>query len=141
MRYDFAAFDPAGKITLVVETKRRTKTSAEWATSFRRNLLAHGTPPPGDLFAIVAPDKIYTWRAGAEVEAGPERDIDARAILAPYFERSKTEPEKIDPGAFELLVAWWLEDVAREGAADERLKSSGLPEALAGGRIARAVAA
>jgi hypothetical protein len=141
VRYDFAAFDRAGKLTVVVEVKRRTKTSAEWAKHFRRNLMAHGTPPPGELFAIVAPDKIYTWRARAAIEAGPDAEIDARAILGPYFERSKAEPERIDPGAFELLVAWWLEDVAREGTADARLKASGLPEALAGGRIAREVAA
>jgi hypothetical protein len=141
VNYDFAAYNRAGKLTVVLEAKRRTKTSAEWATHFRRNIIAHGKPLPGELFAIVAPDKIYTWRAGASMEAGPDAEIDARAILAPYFERSKAEPERIDPGAFELLVAWWLEDVAREGTADARLKASGLPEALAGGRIAREVAA
>ena len=141
VRYDFAAYNRAGKLTVVVEAKRRTKTSAAWATTFRRNLMAHGTPPPRELFAIVAPDKIYTWRAGAPMDAVPDAEIDAREILAPYFERSKAEPERIDPGAFELLVAWWLEDVAREGAPDERLKRSGLPEALAGSRIAREVAA
>ena len=73
--------------------------------------------------------------------AVPDAEIDAREILAPYFEKSKTEPERIDPGAFELLVAWWLDDVAREGGTDERLSRSGLPEALAGSRIAREVAA
>lgn len=141
MRYDFAAYNRAGELTVVVETKRRTKTSAAWATTFRRNIMAHGTPPPGELFAIVAPDKIYTWRAGAPMEAVPDSEIDAREILAPYFQRSKAQPDRIDPGAFDLLVAWWLEDVAREGAADVRLKGSGLSEALAGSRIAREVAA
>jgi hypothetical protein len=44
-------------------------------------------------------------------------------------------------GTFELLVAWWLEDIARESKADDRLGGTGLVEALAGGRIAREVAA
>lgn len=128
---------------MVLEAKRRTNTSAEWATHFRRNLLTHGAPAPGRLFAIVAPDKIYTWKAEAPIEARPNAEIDARPILGPYFERSNAEPERIDATAFELLVAWWLEDVARSGeaVADERLKGSGLPEALSGGRIVRQVAA
>jgi hypothetical protein len=141
VRYDFAAYDRAGKLTVVVEAKRRTKTSAEWAAHFRRNLMAHGTPPPGELFAIVAPDKIYTWRAGAAMDARPDAEIDATPILASYFERSKSRPDRIDEGAFELLVAWWLEDIARESKADDRLMGTGLVEALAGGRVAREVAA
>jgi hypothetical protein len=143
VRYDFGAYDGAGSLTVVVEAKRRSRTSVEWATLFRRNLLAHGNQPPGELFAIVAPDKIYTWRAGAPIDARPDAEIDAGPILAPYFETAKAEPEGIDALAFELLVAWWLEDVARRGlaSADERLNGSGLAEALAGGRIARDVAA
>jgi hypothetical protein len=105
--------------------------------------MAHGSPPPGELFVIVAPDKIYSWRAGAPINAPPDAEIDASPVLAPYFKRANAEPERIDPMAFELLVAWWLEDVARRGetTADEGLKGSGLLEALAGGRIAREVAA
>jgi hypothetical protein len=142
VRYDFGAYDGAGHLRLVVEAKRSLGTSAKWAFDFRRNLLAHGGPPPGELFAIVAPDKIYTWRAGAQMDALPDAEIDARPLLAPYFKRVHTEPASIDPRAFELLVAWWLEDVARQAQApDERLKSSGLPEALAGARIAREIAA
>ena len=98
---------------------------------------------PGELFAIVAPDKIYTWRSGAPAGDLPETDIDARPILAPYFERASVQPERIDAMAFELLIAWWLEDIARgeDGTKDKQLEASGLLEALAGGRIAREVAA
>lgn len=143
MQYDFAAYDRAGQLKVVVEAKRRTHTSAEWASKFRRNLMAHGNAPPSELFAIVAPDKIYVWRGGAPLDARPDTEIDARPILAPYFERARVDPERIDALAFELLVAWWLEDIARrEGAAaDDPLNGSGLPQALAGGRIAREVAA
>lgn len=142
VQYDFAAYDQTGRPKVVVEAKRRFGSSAEWASQFRRNLLAHGRPLPGELFVIVAPDRIYTWRAGAQGDAHPDAVIDAVPLLAPYFERAHTEPDKIDPMAFELLVAWWLEDVARQAQApDERLKASGLAEALAGARIAREVAA
>ena len=140
--HDFVGYDGAGRLKVVVEAKRRSQTSGAWAAQFRRNLLAHGSALPGDLFAIVAPDKIYTWRAGAPTDARPDAEIDARPILAPYFERAKTAPDHIDATAFELLVAWWLEDVARQAEPiSDELKRSGLPEALAGGRIAREVAA
>jgi hypothetical protein len=128
-------------VKLVVEARRRSQTSADWAAHFRRNLMAHANLAPGGLFAIVAPDKIYTWRAGAPPDAPPDAEIDARPIFAPYFERAKTAPDHIDAMAFELLVAWWLEDVARGAGSNHDLEESGLLEALAGGRIAREVAA
>ena len=143
MQYDFGAYDLAGRLRAVVEVKRQTGTSADWAAKFRRNLMAHGNAPPGELFAIVAPDKIYVWRAGAALEAAPDTEIDATPILAPYFEQASAKPDRIDATAFDLLVAWWLEDVARHGKplADAALRRSGLPDALAGGRIAREIAA
>lgn len=142
MRYDFGAYDDTGHLKVVVEAKRSIGTSADWALKFRRNLLAHGKPLPGDLFVVVAPDKIYAWHARAEMDARPDLDIDARPILAPYFERAKTQPSQIDPLAFELLVAWWLEDVARNTTdPSEDTIASPLAKALAGARIARTVAA
>lgn len=142
MLYDFAAYDDGGHLKVAVEARTRIGTSAEWALQFRRNLLAHDRGLPGELFVIVAPDKIYAWKADAEMDAAPAFEIDARPLLAPYFERAHTRPDHIEPQAFELLVAWWLEDVAREAPGSrEGLRESALAKALAGARITRAVAA
>lgn len=141
MRYDFAAYDGDGHLKVLIEAKRRSHTSRDWAAAFRRNLLAHGHTPEAELFVLVLPDRIYTWRAGSAMDAPPDAEIDAAPILAPYFKRAHVDPKTIDAMAFELLVAWWLEDLARQVGPDEQLQRSGLAEALAGGRIARDVAA
>ncbi len=46
--------------------------------------------------------------------------------------------EKIHPMAFELMVSWWLEDLARGIPVElEILRTSGLPDALLGAQLAR----
>jgi hypothetical protein len=141
--YDLAGYDRDGQLALVVEVKRRPHTTGEWAAAFRRNLLAHGDPPRARLFALIVPDRIYTWRVGAPAEAAPDAEIDARPLFESYFERAHADPEQIDPMAFELLVAWWLQDMARADheVVDPNLERSGLLRALAGGRIVREAAA
>lgn len=89
------------------------------------------------------PDRIYIWDASAPSDAPPDYEVDARAVLAPYFERVGTTPEQIDPQAFEMLVAWWLQDLASKAPPEEPsgLTRSGLRAALAGGRIVSQAAA
>lgn len=139
MRYDFVGYDGSGRPRVTVEAKSRTGTSPEWAAEFRQNLIEH-MAPPGDIFAIVTPDRIYTWEAGASSDALPTV-TDATPILSPYFERAKVDPERIRFMAFELLVAWWLDDLARAGSPAADRGPARLAEALAGGRIVREEAA
>jgi hypothetical protein len=142
LRYDFAAYDASGQLRVLIEAKRRTGTTASWARRFRRNDLAHGTPLPGELFAIVVPDKLYVWPMQSPPDAEP-LEVDAQPLLAPYFQRAGTSPDNIDPMAFELLVSWWLSDLSRGELPEpgEALKRSGLIDALAGGRIVHQAAA
>jgi hypothetical protein len=71
------------------------------------------------------------------VGALPDIDVDARPLFAPYFQRVDTTPEKIYPEAFDMMVAWWLEDLASPATADEHQPTVPLPlrDAIAGGNI------
>ncbi len=140
--YDMVGYGPDGVPRLVVEAKSRRGTSREWAAALRQNLLQYDTQRSA-LFALVVPDHIYTWRAAAPPDALPDEDIDARPVLRPYFQRAGVTPAKVRGRAFEELVAWWLEDMARDGehAARPKLRKSGLLDAVKGARIVREVAA
>ena len=140
-RYDFVGFDRNGRKALFVEAKRRSGTTSTWAVEMRRTMLARSSPPAESMFVLVAPDKVYVWMAGASPDAEPAV-IDGQRILGSYFQNAHAAPDKIDPQAFEMLVAWWLEDLvhASPDTLDPDLKRAGL-DRFAGVRIERAVAA
>jgi hypothetical protein len=143
MGFDFAVRDDAGRTRAIVEAKRSLGTNAAWAAQLRRNWMSHGLLPAADVFALVLPDRLYMWLGSPPPGALPDVDVDAGPLFAPYFQRVKTTPEQIDPQAFEMVVAWWLEDLADPRPAEER--PSGVPpqlhDAVAGGRIVPTAAA
>ena len=59
------------------------------------------------------------------------------------FERIGISPETIEPGVFEQLVFWWLNDLARSVPADvdARLRQSGIVDVVAGGHVLNQLAA
>ncbi|OJH36061.1 hypothetical protein [Cystobacter ferrugineus] len=121
----------------MIEAKRRLRTDGSWAAQILGNLLAHGQPPPADLLAIIVPDRLYIWRSSDPPHAPPAYEIDTRPLLAPYFERIGVRPEQIQPMAFEALVSWWLNDLARGDVAPvtQELSKSGLLDAVSGAQI------
>lgn len=143
MRFDFVVYDASDRPRVIVEAKRRLGTDARWAAQLRRNWLVHGPLPEADLFVLVLPDHIYIWNTSAPSDALPTDEADARPLLSPYFERIGTTPEQIDPQAFEILVAWWLQDLASKARSGEQptLAPSVLLDAVAGGRIVPQAAA
>ncbi len=142
MRYDFAAYDKDGNLAVVVEAILHLNTDAVWASELRRNILAHGALPRADFFMVVVPDKIYVWNGRADPQAEPA-EIDARDLFAPYFERIGISPETIVSAAYEQLVFWWLNDLARSVPADvdARLRQSGIVDVVAGGHVLSQLAA
>jgi hypothetical protein len=143
MDFDFTVYDPTGRPRATVEAKRRIGTNRVWAAELRRNWLEHGPLPASDVFILVLPDRLYAWNASAPDEALPDADLDAGPLLGPYFQRIHVTPEQIRPDAFDMLVAWWLEDIASRAPSTERQESipSWLREAVAGGRIVSSPAA
>jgi hypothetical protein len=143
MRFDFTVYDDSGRTRAIVEAKRSLGTDAVWAAQLRRNWLAHGPLPPSDAFILVLPDRLYMWNGSAPDDALPDVDIDAGPLLTPYFQRINTTPERIDPQVFEMLVAWWLEDIASPmGSSEHRERvPPWLLDAVTGGRIVSSAAA
>jgi hypothetical protein len=128
-----------GRRTAVVEAKRRLGTDSRWAAQYWRNLRERRSIPSSDYFALIVPDRLYIWKSSAPPDA-PPFEVDARPVLAPYFERVGVGPGQIEPMAFELLVSWWLNDLARQGGDAQQvapgLSHSGLLDAISGARIA-----
>jgi hypothetical protein len=143
LRPDFAAYDEAGHVQVTIEAKRRPGTAADWAAAFRRNAVMHGWLPIDSIFILVTPDKLYAWDRDVDVDAAPSTELAADTLFRPYYERVGTSPSSIGSEAFELLVSWWLDDVARKPADEVAsvLGKTALAEALSGSRIVRQDAA
>lgn len=137
MRSDFIAYGADGTVRAMVEARRVSGTSAGWASGFRRNAIAHGSEWATAVSAVVTRDWLYVWRSGAAPDAAPDHTIDAGPLLAPYLERIGATAGTIEPMAFELLVSWWLEDLARGAASGpaSALDDTGFTRALAGTRL------
>jgi len=143
-RWDLSVDNRNGQLALVVEVKRKTNVSPEWAAKLRRNILAHGTFPKAPYFLMVFPDRFYLWTntEADKEQSEPAYSIDALPILQPYFERAGVTFDQISEGSLELVVSSWLgeilySDQLPENIADSQqwLVESGLYAALVGGKL------
>ncbi|PZO56258.1 MAG: hypothetical protein DCF15_09305 [Phormidesmis priestleyi] len=153
--WDLSVDNRNGQRALVVEVKRKTNVSTEWAAALRRNILAHGTFPKAPYFLMVFPDKFYLW---SDVDTGrdqiehnytePTYIIDASPILQPYFERAGVTADEISGSSLELIVTSWLGEIIHADqlpetidASQQWLIESGLYNALVGGKFEHEAAA
>jgi hypothetical protein len=145
---DLLVFDRAGRMRAVVEVKNKRGTTSQWASELRRNMLMHGSLSHSDFFVLVTPDRMYFWKGTSTSPAAvpPTFEMAAEDALAPYFAMTHIAPGTVTGEAFELLVAAWLNDMARSGAtkspaADQRVAPLGFLEVVRGGRVAHELAA
>jgi len=148
--WDLSVDNRNGQLALVVEIKRKTNVSPEWAAKLRRNIFAHGTFPKAPYFLMVFPDKFYLW-SNAEAyqdQSEPTYTIDASPILQPYFERAGVTADHISGASLELIVTLWLGEVIHADqlpesidASQQWLIESGLYAALVGGKLEHEAAA
>jgi hypothetical protein len=148
--WDLSVDNRNGQLALVVEIKRKTNVSPEWAAKLRRNILAHGTFPKAPYFLMVFPDKFYLW-SNAEAyqdQSEPTYTIDASSILQPYFDRAGVAADQISGASLELIVTSWLGEIIHSDqlpknidASQQWLIESGLYAALAGGKLEHEAAA
>lgn len=143
MLADFVVYDRDSRVGAVIEAKRRLGTSAAWATALRKNALAHGELTAAVMFVLVTPDKLFSWQPDAGPDDPPGCELAMADLFEPYFARVGTAPNSIEPGAFELLVSWWLEDLATSPTpeAARLLQDTGLPVVIDGARVVRQAAA
>lgn len=148
--WDLSVDNRNGQLALVVEIKRKTNVSPEWAAKLRRNIFAHGTFPKAPYFLMVFPDKFYLW-SNAEAyqdQSEPTYTIDASPILQPYFERAGVAADQISGASLELIVTSWLGEIIHSDqlpenidASQQWLIESGLYAALIGGKLEHEAAA
>ncbi|MGF1481413.1 MAG: hypothetical protein ACFB4I_18340 [Cyanophyceae cyanobacterium] len=141
-RWDLSVEDSKGQLALVVEVKRKTNASPEWAAQLRHNILAHGTFPQAPYFLLVFPDKFYLWsEANTQLDLSkPTYTIDAHPILEPYLTQAGVTAEQISGQSLEFIVASWLGEIIHSKNLSERnsqrwLIESGLYAAIAGGKF------
>ena len=143
-RWDLSVENRNGQLALVVEVKRNTNVSPEWAAKFRRNILAHGISSDAPYCLLAFPDTFYLWTDSATHldQSEPAYTIDARPLLQPYFELVRVTADKISEASLELIVATWLGEIIYSEELPENMHSSqrwliesGLYAALAGGRF------
>jgi hypothetical protein len=141
---DLIAYDQSGQPILLAEVKSTRPTSSQWAARFRRNLLAHGTPPKATFFLIATPEHMYFWKQEDPfpIEEPPHFTMDAARELKSYFERFNQTPEKTRAQALELIVFSWLLDLTQreqwrryDDPSHQWLSHSGLLKALGSARI------
>lgn len=140
---DFLVYDRSGQLVAAVEAKRRLGTSTQWAAELRAGVFEQMPLQDIPFFVLVVPEAIYIWTSTAPAVAPPTFELDARVVLAPYYERIGVDAAQIHPMAFETLVWWWLRDLTlgSEQTPDPHLEASGFVSALAGGRLAQQDAA
>ncbi|AUX21205.1 uncharacterized protein SOCEGT47_016840 [Sorangium cellulosum] len=142
-RYDFAVYDGQGRLSALLEAKRRFGTDSSWARSWHA-MAAGGKEPPADVnVVLVTPDRIYAWRPGAGAAANPDWILDAVSWFEPYFQRLQIPAAEVDPHVFEAIVGLWLHDVVQGDmpADSDTQRAQGLLEALRGGEVVSRVAA
>lgn len=109
LQWDFAVYGPNGAVIALIEAKRRLGTTRAWATEWRRAAAQQSAARASML--LIAPDRLYAWAPGAPQEAAPDRELDSRTFLGPYFRRAGMDPTAVDPTTFEDVVDWWLRDL------------------------------
>jgi hypothetical protein len=105
-----AAYGNDGQIALVVETKSRLYTSADWAARMRRNFFSHGIVPRSEYFMLPMPDNLYLWhdcRSGIEA-AELDYIINARPLFKRYFDTAIADAIALSDESLEILVSSWI---------------------------------
>ena len=124
--FDMAVLDAAGRVKLGVGVNAHAirpsaLTAARWVQDVRDAVFAEVPSDVQPAFLLATPSAFFFWKAGLSrtkrAELGEmatyEWLVQADEILKPYFARAGVQPGKaIDPGVFELIVWWWLGDVA-----------------------------
>jgi len=135
---DIAAHDRRGNLVVVVEVKARPNASADWASRFRRNLLAHDALPDSRYFAIVTPEALYMWDSGSGTPDAPTI-LPTSEVVRPF---AGTASLALHDEALTLATSSWLWDIARGGDSSMgEVRELGLAEALRDGTVRIAAAA
>ena len=130
--------DRAGRLQLGIEVRTALDTTVEYITEWKQNIFSHEEPLDLPFWMMAFPDRFYLWKNPHQFpESEPDYVIDARPLLQDYFSSTGIRVEKINIGAFELMISSWLSQIIHFGHELEDLPSalreSGLLDAIADG--------
>ena len=142
---DIVGYDNQGKLTLVVEVKKKLGTDGEWAAKMRHNIVAYSSLSKVRFFLLALPDHFYLWKdkSSAKTEK-PTYEIDPISVLKPYLEKANLQIEKLSSSGFEMLITFWLNELLELSESSENFEhndankwliESGLLDAIKHGRI------
>ena len=141
-RPDIEVYSPDHSLQLVVEARRTTGASREWAARFRRNLLAHAAVPNAPFFLLAFPATLYLWRNGAGLDSPPDYEAPASDVLREYLGAWAATTEDVGEESLQIALGAWLRDLTQafreprsHSAADQMLVASGLYDAIQHGSI------
>src|SRR5688572_12280752 len=77
--YDFVVYDSQGRLSALLEAKRRLGTNPSWAREWHEMVVEGMAQPPDAIIMLVAPDRSYAWRPGAAASANPDWTFDSGA--------------------------------------------------------------
>lgn len=140
---DIAVYSPDGLLQLVVEVKRMSGKSSEWAAHMRRNLIAHRLLPPCPFFLLASMDRLYLWKDSTIPDIIPaDYHTDASEILKRYLNTSDIRRRTASEYSLEIAIASWLNEVvsSRPPTKPEKEKfpllyESGLYDSIWGGSV------
>ncbi|MCH7737189.1 MAG: hypothetical protein IH872_07280 [Chloroflexi bacterium] len=132
-------------VALIVEVKARSHVSDEWASTLRRNFVAHQMVPSNAFFLLALKDYFYLWKPGnSRSSAEFDYKISANSILDKYLDRLSLAD--LSESSLELLLSTWLGDLANSRISEDEnpefasIIKSGLYEAIKGGAVQAQVA-
>ena len=140
---DFAVYDRQGRLSALVEAKRRFTTDPAWAREWHATMVRRMHQPLEANVVLFALDRVYIWRPGADSAAQPDLIYEAGPWLAPYFRRLKISASEVDPRVFEEIVRLWLQDAALGELPDgsDVGRAGALLDILRGGEVVQQAAA
>ena len=132
-------------VALIVEIKARAHITDEWASTLRRNLVAHGMVPSTAFFLLALKDYLYLWKPGiSKPPATFDYKFPASSVLDKYL--GALSLSDISGFSLELLLSTWLGDLTNSQISEDEypefasIIKSGLYEAIKGGTIQTQVA-
>jgi hypothetical protein len=139
---DIVVDSPTRRQILYVECKTTKTSDTQEAARMRRNCLMHSLVSSDAYFMVALPNTLFLWNQNSAAEMLPSFTADAKPVLRDYLGKKIVDREGGPRGeSLELAIAAWLGDLAAgvrspgQSAADQILVSSGLYEAMKGGRV------
>jgi hypothetical protein len=133
LKADIVLETPLRKRLLVVECKRVSDISPQWASHLRSNLIAQGRTFEALFFMLAISDRLYLWHNTAPPDAAPDDSASPESVYRAYMGSVAQKQGGPSSESIELALTSWLASLASkirapkpDSEADQMLVRSGL---------------